>query len=135
MEKGLQKAFNNAKYHPEATLADTVWSTIVAREQRSSRLKMWMYALVGALSLVSLFPVIHSFAAQSTSSGFSEYLSLIFSDSSSIALYWKEFALTLADSLPTTSLILSLSLVGVFLVCVKRTAQYVRNPSTSMKYI
>ncbi len=137
MEKAndtLQKVFTNAKYHPELSLTDDIWHAIVVRQQRIQRIKFWSYSFVGAFSLVSLFPVLASLFRQFVESGFSEYLSLVFSDSGSIVLYWKELVLTIADSLPTTSLILSLALLFVFLLCVRRAARYVKSPVENMKY-
>jgi hypothetical protein len=49
-------------------------------------------------------------------SEFTQYFSLIFSDSQSVFVYWKEFSLVLAESLPVMSilLLLSISLVMVY---------------------
>jgi hypothetical protein len=134
MEKNLEKAFKNAKYEPENTLSNRIWHAILAKEQRVARIKIWAYSIVGAVSFVSLFPVISSLLRQFAESGFSEYLSLAFSDGGSVMLYWKEFVLSLADSLPATSLILSFSLLFVFFLSVRRVARYSKDQLHSMRY-
>ena len=134
-DERIQKVFSNAKYHPELSLTDDIWRLIISREQRTLRLKVWVYAALGLLSFITLFPVVASLIRQFAQSGFSEYLSLGFSDAGSITLYWKELVLTLADALPVSALILSLSLVVLFLICIRRAMRYFKNPLYTMKYI
>lgn len=130
MEKSthIQKVFTNAKHHPELTLTDDIWHAIVAREERKAHLQVLSNMLVGVVSFVCLFPAVITMLRQFAESGFSEYLSLGFSDGASIISYWKEFVLTLADALPATSLLLSLSLVAIMLICIRRAAKFIRSP-------
>jgi hypothetical protein len=123
----IQKVFTNAKHHPELKLTDNIWQVIVAREEHKVRLRMWKYILTGFVSLTLLVPTAITFGRQLSESGFFEYVSLGFSDSVSIAFNWKEFALTLADALPATSLFLALTLAVIFLICLRRAARYIRS--------
>lgn len=124
----IQKVFTNAKYHPELKLTDDIWRTIVEREERKVRLQAWSSVAISFVSFAALFPALITLIRQLGESGFSEYLSLGFSDGASIASYWKEFVLTLADALPATSLLLSLALIAILLISIRRAARYVRSP-------
>ena len=45
---------------------------------------------VGAVSLVAIFPLVINIFAQLQNSGFFSYLSLVFTDTGTVATYWKE---------------------------------------------
>lgn len=84
-------------------------------------------SFLGATSIASLFGLINvgvilwqSFVQ----TGFYEYLSLIFSDSSVLSTYWKEYTLSLIESLPLVGLI---SLLAIAIVFVWSSAKAVRN--------
>jgi hypothetical protein len=50
-----------------------------------------------------------------SNSGVTEYVSVVASDSGSIGAYWKELALSVAESLPVLGVIALLTAVGVFM--------------------
>jgi hypothetical protein len=128
MEKELKKAFLKAKYEENSDLADNIWQNITIQDKRMARMKLWAFSLTGLFSFVGLFPAIKSLLSDLSQSGFYEYLSLAFSSSGSIMSYWREFALSLAESLPTMSIILSFSLILIFLFSLKyATKQIIRN--------
>ncbi len=47
--------------------------------------------------------------------GFDQYLSLAFSDSSVLITYWKELSLSLVESLPLMAVMLVLGALGLFI--------------------
>ena len=113
MEHKLIKLFQKAKYEPDTNLADDIWHAIVIRDKYMTRLKLWAFAFMGFVSLVGLVPALKVLSNDFTQSGFYEYFSLIFSDGGSMLSYWKEFVFSLAESLPTMSIIFTLSLLFI----------------------
>jgi hypothetical protein len=118
MEKELKRAFYKAKYE-ENDLAKNVWQKIIIRNKRIARLKLWAFSFVGLASLAGFIPTLKELSSDLAQSGVYEYLSLAFSNSSSILSYWKELAFSIAESLPIVSIILSLSFVFVFFLSLK----------------
>ncbi len=111
--KQLRSAFQNAKYGADHGLPASVWNTIITRENRMARVKLWVFGIIGTISLIGLVPALQALSNNMTQSGFSSYFSLIFSDGGSIASFWKEFILSLGESLPILSVIFALSLLFV----------------------
>jgi len=114
VKQKLVKAFREIKYEPDANLAENVWRTIVLRNKRMAQFKLWSFAATGIVSLAGLVPAFKILSNDLAQSGFYEYFSLIFSDSRLIISYWKELVFSLAESLPTVSIIFTLSLIFVF---------------------
>jgi hypothetical protein len=120
MDNNLKKVFQKAIYNPENQLSDNIWRLIVSKENKKDKIRTWSYSITGVLSVSLLFPVISKMVDGFGSSGFFEYISLIFSDSSIILTYWKEFVLLIINSVPFMSFGLSLILVFVLFVSIKK---------------
>ena len=56
MEKKLTQAFHNAKYEGKSDLAKSVWKNIIRYDRRVARIKLWVFSLVGLVSLMGLVP-------------------------------------------------------------------------------
>jgi len=125
MDSDLIKAFQKAKYHPESRLSDDILLFIRIRQARKNNIKFWIYSSTGVVSFVGLFFSIKLLIADFIQSGFYEYLSLVFSDSKALS-YWKEITLSITESLPMTNLIISLSLVFIFLLSLRFMARNIR---------
>ena len=134
MEQKLTKIFQKAKYESEPNLAGNLWNTIITREKRSTKIKLWVFASFGLASLVAIIPVFEVLLKDLARSGFYEYFSLIFSDGSSVLSYWKEFTLSLAESLPVESMIFTLSLVFVFLLSLRFAMKQINNNYLGKSY-
>jgi hypothetical protein len=119
MEEKLTKVFQDLKYAPSTDLAENVWRTIAVRETRITRMKLWLFSFFGFVSLAGLLPVLKTLSNNFAQSGFYDYVSLLFSDGRSVLTYWKEFAFSLAESLPTLTILLSLTLTFVFFLSVR----------------
>jgi hypothetical protein len=113
MKNKITKIFQKAAYKPDPALTGVVWSTVIAKNKRNTQFKLWAFALVGLTSFVGLVPTFKMLLSDLTQSGFYEYFSLLFSDTGSIFSYWKEFFLSLAESLPVVSIISALSLLFI----------------------
>lgn len=96
-------------------LETTILEALVVREKRAAEIRL---AFLGTISVASIFGIITSATYVShamATSGFISYLSLTFSDSSLLLTYWKEFALSLAETLPLVGVIGFFSAVGLFI--------------------
>lgn len=119
MEQDLHKLFKQAKYHPEGRLSGDIWAVIELKRTQIIKWKKFSYLSLSILSLFGSVLSVKSLIIQSTQLGFFEYLSLAFSDSGIIAKYWKEYTLSLVDSLPIVSLAISLFLLFILFISIK----------------
>ena len=107
----LEKAFKNIG---DSDSLDFLGSKITSRigqiQEKRNKIKVIISRTVGSISFVTLFPIFINTFNQLHSSGFWNYFSLLFTDTGVVATYWKEFLLSLADSLPTLQLSLILLL-------------------------
>jgi len=127
VEQNLQKLFKQSSYHPESRLSDDIWNVIESKNTHITRLKKFGYMSLGILSLSGSIFSIKGLIEQFTKLGFFDYLSLVFSDSGVIATYWKEYILTLVDSLPVMSLVLSFFLLFVLFISIERVSYQFKN--------
>ena len=108
----LKKAFKNIG---ESDSLDILPSKIILRigqiQTKRDKTRIIISRTVGGLSFIALFPVFINIINQLHSSGFWNYFSLIFTDTSIVATYWREFSLSLVDSLPIFQLSLILLLI------------------------
>lgn len=89
----------------------------IETEQRRLFLRRRLTLFSGGL-LVSLIILLPSWQVVQTGlveSGFAEFISLLFSDSSLVFAYWQTFVFTLAESLPVMALAMLFGALFVFL--------------------
>jgi hypothetical protein len=82
--------------------------------------------LVGSLTLGSLAAIIPAFSYFISSfiqSSFYQYLSVIFSDGTSVLIYWKEILMSLAESVPFWPIIIFSAVLVVFLWSASRATR------------
>ena len=127
MEQNLQKIFKNAKYQPEGRLSGDIWNMVEYKINQKTKLKKFGYLSLSILSLSGSVFSIKGLIEEATRLGFFNYLSLAFSDSGVIATYWKEYTLSLADSLPLASLVLSFSLLFIMFFSVRKASYQFKN--------
>ena len=119
MQDKLIKVFKKATYEYDINEVNRIWHMIITRDKYNARLKLWAFSFTGLVSLAGLTLTFRMLLNDLTQSGFSEYFSLIFSDSGLIISYWKELVFSLAESLPIMSTIFTLSLIFVFLLSLR----------------
>ncbi|HLP86530.1 MAG TPA: hypothetical protein VK153_01480 [Candidatus Paceibacterota bacterium] len=127
MEHNLQKLFKSASYNPESRLSDDIWSAIEYKSARITKWKRFGYLSMSILSLSGSVFSIKALVEQSIQMGFFEYLSLAFSDSGIIASYWQQYTLTLVDSLPIATLGVSLFLLFILFISIRRASYQFKN--------
>jgi hypothetical protein len=119
MKQKLVKAFQKIKYEVNLDSPEKIWQVIVLREKHFTLIKLWSFVAMGVFSFIGLIPVFTTLLSDLKRSGFYEYLSLAFSSSGSIIVYWKDFLLLLAESLPVISIISLFILIFIFFLSVK----------------
>lgn len=127
MNNNLSKILKQSYNYPENQLSLDIWNTIDAKISRNSKIKSISYSILGVMSLGCFaFLSIHT-KEQFSSSGFFQYASLAFSDSSILTLYWKEYLLSLADSVPFATLGALSFLLFSMLISIKKSVFYYKN--------
>jgi len=127
VEQNLQKLFKNATYSPEGRLSGDVWKAIEYKSTQITKWKRFGYLGASVLSLSGSVFSIKSLIAEFSKLGFYDYLSLAFSDSGVIATYWKEYTLSLVDSLPIASLAVLFFLLFVLFISIRRASYQFKN--------
>jgi hypothetical protein len=115
MSNNLEKAF---KTLGELKSPDLLNSKILLRidQERVKRLnrQVLITRIVGGLSFVSFFPIFINLVSQMQNSGFWNYLSLLFTDTSVVVTYWKSFSMSLIEATPVFPLtLIFISLLGL----------------------
>lgn len=127
MEQNLQKLFKNAIIHGERRLSDDILRVIEYKNSQIIKWKRFGYLSISVLSLFGSVISIKELVTEFSQLGFYNYLSLAFSDSGIIAMYWKEYTLSLVDSLPVASLMISFFLLFVLFVSIRRVSYQFKN--------
>jgi hypothetical protein len=127
VEHNLHKLFKDAQYQPESRLSLDILRVIEYKSNLIIKWKRFGYLSLSILSLSGSVFSIKSLITQSLRLGFYDYLSLAFSDGGVIAKYWKEYTLSLVDSLPVISLMLSFFLLFILFISIRRTAFQFKN--------
>lgn len=110
---------------PEA-LYTVICTRISLLERRTARVRVVLFGVLSVVSLAALIPALQYAGQQFYASGFYDYATLLFSDSSLALTYWREFGLSLTESIPSLALLLLIPIVALLLWSLKRTAQTAR---------
>ncbi len=90
-----------------------VMARIAEKRRARARIATAAHSSLLVLALIALFPAIQYVFDAAARSGFSQYLSLAFSDGGSLLATWKEFALTMIESAPLMAVA---SVLGILLI-------------------
>jgi hypothetical protein len=106
-------------------------SKVIARidkEERLLVLKRRVFVFfVGIIGLIpALVYAFRSVQSMLVDSGFSEYSSLVFSDTAIVLNYWQTFFLTLAESFPLMETAIFLGVIFVLLLLIKFAAKDIK---------
>jgi hypothetical protein len=127
MEKDLNSLFKKVIFEPDLSLKDRIFETVNLKRKKRARLGTFAY--LGS-SFIFLAGSIFSFRfliKGLNSLGFFEYVSLMFSDGSALASIWENYLLTLVDSLPVASLGLSVFLLFLLFLSIKKVSYQFKN--------
>jgi hypothetical protein len=133
MNDDFQTLFNTLEpITPAKKLSLGVLLRIRRYEQRVARVKFVLLSTSSFISGIALVPVVSYAVSGFASSGFYEYLSLLYLDGMAILPYWKEFALTLAEAVPLFEISLVLAVMYALLESLKLAIKNI--PTAFYKY-
>lgn len=137
MRKDYEKLFTHLKpLEPPEGLFEKITHHI-REEQRlltmKRRLVIFSIGIMGSLAaFIPVFKVVQTGFAES---GFMQFFSLLFSDFGIVVSYWQNFAMSLLETLPITSLMMLLATVLVFLESLKLLIKDIKIIFTSKQLI
>ena len=124
MGQDLHKLFKNASIQPESRLSGDILKFIEYKNTKKARLSKLAYWSVSFLSLLGSVFSVRSLVKHLINFGFYDYFSLAFSNTGAIARYWKEYTLSLVDSLPIASLLITFLLLFILFVSLRRVGKF-----------
>ena len=120
MQRKIQEILKSTQFIADKNLAGLVWLKLQRRIQLINRVKFVSYLSLSLVSVISLYVFATKLYSELNQSGFYNYTHLIFSeDISTLISFWKEILYSVFESLPATSLMLSLGLLFVFVLSLK----------------
>ena len=127
MENNLSKLMKNAYTEPESRLSSDIWRSIQIKQAKSLKIQSLVYGIAGILSLGGFVFMSISVVKEFVASGFFQYVSVAFGSNGLFMVYWKEYLLSLADSLPVASLGTMLFLLVSMLVSFRKVVRQFKN--------
>ncbi len=104
---------------PPQRLYGNILVRIETEQKRKIKVQFTLMGIIALCSLGALVPALQYTVRELSQSGFLQYLSLLFSDSAAITLYWKEFTLSLVESFPIFGITTVLSILFISLGLMK----------------
>ena len=127
MDENLSKLMKLAYIQPRAGLSGDIWHVIQNKQAKRLKMQSLVYGITGVLSLGGFAFMLLSIVKELISSGFFQYVSFAFGGDGLFVSYWKEYLLTLADSLPVASLGILLFLLVSVLVSLRKVMHQYKN--------
>ena len=120
---------------PPKRLSKIILTQIAIKEKHAMLVRLCFAVAASAVSFVAMIPAFMYMFAEFYQSNFYTYVLLLFSDGSTTLLYWKEFVLSLAESLPLVGITLVLTTIFVFLGSLRLMARYRRTVFLPAQFI
>ena len=117
---------DNFNVEPPKGLLEKILQRIHKEERILVFRRIVVFLGILLLSLAGFVPSLAMLMSDLNKSGFMNFFSLIFSDFSSVAVYWKSFGMILLETLPAVSLALFLAVLLVFLQSVKSLVKNIK---------
>lgn len=119
-----------SKNWPKVDLPNNLEEVLIFRMRQFARRRVvrqaFLFIGLNLTSVVCLVLAGYYLIQAFTSSGFDYYLSLFYTDSLTIIIYWRQFFLALAESLPSITLLLLLLSVIVWVWSIGKTLSKTR---------
>jgi hypothetical protein len=116
----------NSQIEPSKELLEKILKRIHHEERILVLRRVILFSITLIASAVGFIPAFKMLSADLAQSGFFNFFSLIFSDFSAVASYWKNFTLILLETLPAIAIVLFLALVLVFLQSLRLLAKNIK---------
>ncbi len=134
MDPKLIKIFCDSQVEPRHHLCADICHVILLREKRDRHIKLFGYSIIATISLIAIIPATTSLVHQFGQSGFGQYASLAISDAGALTGYWRQFTVTLVESIPGASLALVLGTVLILGWSTRNAIQQTKPLSITRKY-
>jgi hypothetical protein len=112
---------------PPAGLYAGILVRIDLAKRRSAQMRAGIFGVVALVSGSLLVPIVQYTLQQFYASGFYDYFSLAMSDHSLVTTYWREFGLSLIESLPSLALLTLLPIAAALVWSLVRLVKNARN--------
>ncbi len=122
-------------FEPSERLYGNILMRIEREKIRAARIRFALLGTTALASVIALIPAYQYAASEFAQSGFSQYLSIVFSDSGVALVYWKEFMLALAESAPVFGATILLSVIFTLLGSITLTVKDARRAFLSVQHI
>ena len=119
MENQIQELLSKTSYHADADFSQKIWFSISKKQKQKTMYTRVLYSILSITSFVVLIPVCTTILSQLQETGFTQYLSIVFSDIGSIGIFGKQLLYALGEALPTLSIALFLFLVASLVFSLK----------------
>ena len=119
MENQIQELLSKTSYHADADFSQKIWISISKKQKQKTMYTRVLYSTLSIASFVVLIPVCTTILNQLQETGFTQYLSIVFSDIGSIGIFGKQLLYALGEALPTLSIALFLFLVASLVFSLK----------------
>lgn len=123
-QEGLYRAL--APIEPPQGLYAAIMMRIELARRRAAQMRTALFGLLALVSTAALVQVVQYAAGQFYASGFYDYLTLILSDHTLVLTYWREFGLSLIESLPSVAILLLLPITAALLWSLVRLVKNAR---------
>lgn len=108
-------------------LVNKIILSVDKKVSHDSKIKALGLSFVSFISFLISIPIISQIITSFTQSGFYNYISIIFSDSDVVFIYWKEILISLIESLPVIGIASLLAIAVVFIWSTIKATSEVRN--------
>ncbi len=117
MDNNIENIFKTIGELKSPTLLSSKILFRINQEQiKRAKIQMIITRIIGGLSFFAFFPILINLISQLQNSGFWYYVSLLFTDTGTVALYWRQFSMSLIEATPMFPLtLILLSLLGLFI--------------------
>jgi len=132
-EQSLYKYLQTVE--PTAGLYQAILERIARAKRTEARIRTGLFGILAVVSGLALVPALQYTAEQFYASGFYDYLTLISSDRGFVLTYWRQFSLSLVESLPSVALLLLLPIALALGYSLYRLAQTGRVAFTAVRVI
>ncbi|MFA6550004.1 MAG: hypothetical protein WCT36_01450 [Candidatus Gracilibacteria bacterium] len=128
MKRNLETILKSLdQIEPPQNLHRNIFMKIARAQKRSALIRFVLFGIATVASFIGIIPVFQNVAQRFYQSGFYHYASLIFSDFEIVLANWKEFGLSLLESLPIAEISIFLAVLLALLLSLKFVAENVKN--------
>jgi hypothetical protein len=139
MTANIQKLFNRlAILEPPENLFNKI-ITQIELEKNLAKIKkqLAIFSLISSLSLAGVILMFSLTQKGFVDSGFTQFLSLLFTDFEIVSAYWQNFAISLIDTLPIMRIILFAASLLVFVYSLKiisKDISFIKTKKLAVKF-